>query len=833
MPPTGDPPAVRSPVPPAWPGAIPTTPGSTLIGRDDDLATLRRLTTPGGHGFVTLAGIGGVGKSRLAVELAMTELDAWQGRVAFVPLDAVREASLVLPAIADALGVADDPGRSTLETLAGALGPEPALLVLDTVEHVRPAAPALANLFDRVPGLTLLATSRIALGIPRERLLRVEPLGVARPSDDDPETLVHTPSVALFLDRARHARPDLEPTPANVLLAAEICRRLDGIPLAIELAAASLRVLAPHQVVAQLEPGFGGPGSGPSPGVPVLGTREAVGHGDDAGPDRQRSLRAAMDWSLGLLPYPVAVLYRRLGVLAGPFSASTAAAILEGGLRRGLPPPGADVSNGLGQLVAATLLRHDRSGAQFVMLGTVRADARDRLARSGEAVAIRWAHAYHLLSVVEEAERDLATDRAIAALDRLDEALDDIREALDWATAAGDGAFVVRLAGSLGEFWRTRGHHTEGRLRLAAALAIGGSAPATDRRKALSAAGTLASYQGDYALGEAYLREALVIARAEGDPETVASVLNTLGTNAYWRGELRDAEPLVQEGLELRRSIGDPAGIAASLNALGGIRHFRGDLDGAREAFAESLALKEQLGNQNSTAVTLSNLGLVERDAGRPEAAVGALHKAIGIWERTGDRQRMSLGTHSAALVSLDLGQLEEAAAALVRAREIAHDLGDRMEQAFASADLVRVEVLRGNLEAATDALAAALPTAVALKARIVIPLVFEGAGTLAAARGDDMLAVRLWSAASAERVASGFANMPADERLLAARVDEVRGRLEPGIFDAAWAKGAALTIDQAAAAAMTLAGNLDVPRDEPFAGTHRGSIAGDDGRAV
>ena len=207
---------------------------------------------------MTLAGIGGVGKSRLAVEVARRALVRRDGRVAFVPLDGVSDASLVVPAIAGAMGVPDEPGRTLVESLAEALGRAPSLLVLDTVEHVRSAAPALADLLARTPGLTILATSRIAIGVPRERVVWVDPLPVPPDTEADPDELMRNPAVALFLARAAVSRPEIEATPTNAALAATICRRLDGIPLAIELAAAALRVLAPHQLVDQLEGRIGG-----------------------------------------------------------------------------------------------------------------------------------------------------------------------------------------------------------------------------------------------------------------------------------------------------------------------------------------------------------------------------------------------------------------------------------------------------------------------------------------------------------------------------------------------------------------------------------------------
>ena len=397
-------------------------------------------------------------------------------------------------------------------------------------------------------------------------------------------------------------------------------------------------------------------------------------------------------------------------MISGTFGARTAVAILEGGERRGLAPLGIDVESGLQQLAAASLLRREDEGRAYAMLTTVRADAQDRLARSGEGVAMRWAHAYQVLAVAEEAEQALPTGRDLEALDRLEEAHDDIREALEWAMEQGDGTFALRLAGTLADFWRTRGHHTEGRLRLAAALSMAVDPPPPVLRKALSGAGLLASYQGDYRLGEAYLREALAIAREAGDEEAMAANLNWLGTNAYGSGDLDAAEAWISESLEIRRRIGDPAGIALALNALGGVHHFRGDLDSARAMFVESFSLKEGLGNTNGIAVALTNLGLVERDAGDPEAAARAFQEAIDIWERLGDRQRLAVGVHNAALLDLDRGRLDEAAVQLGRAYDIASGVGDRTEMAYAMADRVRVDVERGELDGAGQALAARCP---------------------------------------------------------------------------------------------------------------------------
>ena len=718
---TAEPPDAERVVAPRWPGAAPAVSPLPLVGRDGTSPRSASSPAAASPRSSRWSASAGWGRAAWRPSSRSVILEAANGRVASVPLDAVSDASLVLPAIAGALGIGDEPGASVADALSDALGVAPTLLVLDTVEHVRSAAPALADLRARTPGLTIVATSRVALGVPRERIVWVEPLAVpAEAATDDAavEALLDSPAAQLFLDRARAVRPDFEVTPANAALIAAICRRLDGLPLAIELAAAALRVLAPHQLLDQLadplvDVGVGssptGSGSTPRapPGSGACGPRWTGASGSSAtrccgSTAAWRDLRDVLAVDRRVDPRPGRAPGRRADRHRG--------------------------GGGPVQLAAASLVRHvDDHG--YRMLTTVRDDALERLRAAGENVPMRWAHAYEVLAMVEATEVLLPTEREIEALDRLDEAHDDIREALDWATEAGDGAFAVRMTGALAEFWRTRGHHTEGRLRLASALALAPDAPAPYRRKALGGAGLLASYQGDFGLAEAYLREALAASRQDGDEEAEAIILNWLGTNAYGRGDLDAAEAYVSESLALRRRIGDPAGIATALNALGGVYHFRGELDRAREMFVESLALKQGLGNANSLAVSLTNLGLVERDAGRPEDAAGAFEEAIAIWDRTGDRQRLAVGLHNAALLALDLHRHDEAVASLDRAYEIARELGDRTEMAYALADRARVDLERGALDEAAADIAASLPRAVGLGARIIVPIGARGGG--------------------------------------------------------------------------------------------------------
>ncbi len=606
---------ISATVEPCWPGAVPEVPDAPLIGREADVATVRRLALGRDRTFITLAGIGGVGKSRLAVELTRRAMPRRDGRVAFVPLDGVSDPSLVLPAIAGAMGVAEEPGRPIVESVAEALGRAPSVLVLDTVEHVRAAAPALTDLLARTPGLTILATSRIAIGVPRERVVWVEPLPVPADDETDPgRRSPRNPAVELFLARARVSRPDIEATPTNAILAATICRRLDGIPLAIELAAAALRVLAPHQLIDQLEDRLSDDRR-PGPRAPA---RRRGGH--RAGRRRPGSAACAPRWTGASASCP----RRSCGCTAGSRSSPDRSGSRRrsrsstAGSGAASPRSASTVEAGLQQLAAASLLRHEgdgrRSRCSRPCAPTPRTGSR-RAARPWPCAGRTPTRCSRSPRRPSSSSRPTARSRRWTASTRRT-TTSARRSSGRWtrATARSRCGWPGRWPSSGGRAATTRKDACGWRPRC--------RWPSTRRppsgARRSSGAGLLASFQGDSRLGEAYLREALAIAREQGDEEAEAIVLNWLGTNAYGAGDLNAAEAFASESLAMRRRIGDPIGIALALNALGGVYHFRGDLDTAREMFVESLALKEAQPNVNANgiAVSLTNLGLARARRG-------------------------------------------------------------------------------------------------------------------------------------------------------------------------------------------------------------------------
>ena len=460
------------------PGSGLAAPPTRLVGREAELARAAALLRPDGARVVTLTGPPGVGKTRLAVELARRLGAAYPDGVCLVALAPLSDPALVLPAVAAALGVPDGGAIPLPDAVAGRLAGKRPLLVLDNCEHLPEAAPAVADLVGRCPGLTVLATSRAPLRLRGEQEFSVPPLALpdATPGPGAARAAVEAcPSVALFLERARDARPDLELGDADLAAVAALCRRLDGLPLALELAAARVKVLPPRALLARMEAA-----------LPLLtgGPRDL--------PARQRTLRDALAWSYDLLAEEERAVFRRLGVFAGGFDLDAVAALC--------PAPGTlDV---LARLVDHSLVRVGGAAdgePRFVLLETVREYALDRLAERGEADAVRRAHARHFAALAEAAAAALHGPRQAPWLDRLEREHANFRAALRWALDGGEAGLGLRLGAALWWFWFVRGRWSEGLAWLEALLALpagaGGAADdAKIRSRALTGAGWLAEY---------------------------------------------------------------------------------------------------------------------------------------------------------------------------------------------------------------------------------------------------------------------------------------------------------------------------------------------------
>jgi predicted ATPase/DNA-binding SARP family transcriptional activator len=579
------------------------TPLTSLIGRERAISTVAELLHSAR--LLTLTGPGGCGKTRLALAVAaeLAAGDRYPDGVWLVELAALADPALVPGAVAGVLGVREVAARPSLDTLADALRGRALLLVLDNCEHLAGGCAHLARrLLAAAPDVHILATSRAALRVWGEVTWAVPPLRVpGEGASGTPDVLAAGEAVALFVDRARWRRPGFTLTPENAPAVAAICRRLDGIPLALELAAARAAVLT---------------------------------GGDRAAPARQRTLRATLDWSHDLLDLAERALFRRLAVFAGGWNLDAAEVVCADD-----EVPARDILVLLAGLVDQSLVLVEEEPhapeARYRLLEPVRQYALERLVASGEAERLRERHAAHFLALAERVELALAGPKQHRWLDALGAEYGNLRAALEWAASLGGADVALRLGGALWRFWSIRGPVGEGREWLTRLLTRAGEAGGpVVRAKALASAGLLAYQQGDHTAARPLFEACLAIRRELGDPGPIARALTNL---AFVAADRERATALLDEALALGRAVGDKASILRTLNSLGEVARSGGDYAWAQECYAESLALCRETGERLGIAHVLHNLGLVGLARSEPARAAAQLHESLLICQELGD----------------------------------------------------------------------------------------------------------------------------------------------------------------------------------------------------
>ena len=748
---------------------------TSFVGRVQELSELKRLlpTTR----LLTFSGAGGTGKTRLALQLATEVLDDYKDGVWFVELAPLVDPALVVHAVAAVLGVHEMQDRPPLAALLDWLRPKQLLLVLDNCEHLIDACAQLADTVLHASRETrILATSREAMGIAGETAYLVAPLQIPDAHHPSPPAeLKQFDSVRLFAERAQAAQPRFSLSDANASAVADICAQLDGMPLALELAAARVKVFQVEEIAARLSDRFK---------LLTSGSRTAL--------PRQRTLRATMDWSYALLSEPERTLLRRLSVFAGGWTLEAAELVCpdesEVAPSAYLVLHFADVLDGLTRLVDKSLITVDRAsgGTRYDMLETIRQYASEKLGQSGEGERARARHLRYFLDLAESAEPHLWGADQVGWLDRLEAEHDNLRVALAWSrTSEGKTELALRLAGALGKFWEVRGYYREGREYLSAMLSQATGSGTVAYAKAMKAAGQLAFEVSDLPTARSLLEQSVSIYRALGPAATwsLAEALRHLGYTMTEMGDYQTASPLLMEGLGMMRALKDDVGTARALRQLAWTLLRSGQFERAVQYFEESLQLFRRTGNKYEMSIILSGMADLALYKGDFERATVLEEESLQLAREIGYTWRIPASLGNLARIATRQGDLQRAVTLLAESLRLRRAIGEQGGTAWCLEKFAGIALTQAQHES---------PSRRAEHFR---------------------RAARLYGAASALRASIGSALDLVDVREYERHLAILREQLDllvPPAFESAWAAGQALTLDEAVAYA------LETPAAEP-----------------
>lgn len=839
---------------------------TTFVGRGREIGEVRERLAAARQ--LTLTGTGGVGKTRLALEVAARVLEDFHDGVWLVDLSTLSDVALVPQAVAATLNIQEETGRSLVASLGDYLLNKKVLLLLDNCEHLAEVCAQLTeSLLRRAPGLRVLATSRETLGMVGEAVYRVPSLSLPEARRlPDFDALIQYEAVRLFADRAGLSQPEFALRPDNAEAVARICRHLDGIPLAIELAAARVKALSVEAIAARLGDRF----------RLLTGGRTAL--------PRHQTLRAVMDWSYDLLPEPERALLRRLSVFAGGFSLEAATAI-------GVREDGDEIEtlDVLARLVDKSLVTVDQHPVdlRYGLLETVRQYGREKLLGADEADDTQRRHCDYFLALAERSEAELHRASQPMWLDRLETEHDNKRAALEWSLGVEGSETGLRLAAALAPYWHARGYLTEGREWMERARAYKGPVPPALTLKAMIADARLAFAQDDFSHTKRVLDEAVPIARALGDqralvlalgwlahatwhvgdraqstalceesrdlarrvddPWTAAVAFIEVATVAVHEGDDKRAAPLIEESLKLFRTIGDASGVAFCLYQLGSLALTRSDFRRAAELIEESLALQRQLGRKTSAAASLGRLGRIMLLQGEYDRAVAYLETSVVLAEELGKRDDAAIRKVLIGLAALARGDFGRAAGLFEEGLAIQGDLWSkfdlvdsvtalgilahyredykdarrllegRLDQFRRFKGLVDTDPLyhlglvvlaQGDAAQAAVLIRESLERLVARGTTLGVPPRLEGLARVGLALGQYEPAARLLGAAEVLRAAAGTPRWPVDQAGYVRDVTALRTALGDEAFAAAWAGGQAMTAAEAAEFALASSPN-------------------------
>jgi predicted ATPase/DNA-binding SARP family transcriptional activator len=715
-------------------------PLTSFVGRGSDMSRVQHLLETAR--LLTLTGTGGCGKTRLALQVAAELAEEFPDGAWFIDLAPHTDPALVPSLVASALGVREQAGRPPLELVIDSLRRKQLLLVLDNCEHLLDACALLAaSILRAAPQVQLLATSRAPIGLAGEQVFEVLPLPVPDPHTTfNLEVLAHIESARLFIERATAVNPQFELNAANAPVVAHICRQLDGIPLALELAAARTRALPIENLAHRLDERF----------------RVLTG-GDRAAPPRQQTLRATLDWSYNLLSTPERLLLNRLAVFAGGWTLSAAEAVCSDAQLLST-----DIPDALTHLIDQSLVVLDRGAARYRMLETIRQYAREKLQSSGESMLWRQRHFDFCLALAEEAERQRpVTDRA-AWQAGLNAEQDNLRTAMCWTSDEhGDIERQLRLLVALIEFWRGRGDFSEGRTQLERVIVAGGGAD-PQRARALGGAGLFAWMQSDFAAASSHLEASIKLWRELGDAWELGYPLVVLGWVNYQKGHYATGNSLVEESVTLSRATHNRRVLGLALTYLGAAAFDRGDYPAANQHFAEALPVLRESGDRWDLASALTWMG-------------------HGLCAQSDFQQATVLGEEALALYQA---------------------VGEKWGIAWVLQNLGSAACAQADYPRATQRFKASLTVWQELETPTGMLHVLAGLARVKLAQGQVIQVAQLFGAVEAQLKMIGAALFPLDRREYERNVAELQAQLDAVAVAAAWKAGGALSLEQAIALA-------------------------------